>query len=245
MMAGVETEVVYSAAAVLVPGVLAVRMLLVERAARRRALALPPPQQKVRQPNDVSQGPAIYKVHVVGDEGWVNLGTSIEAADSLTGNPELVAKAVTVETEAGLRLALREGAPLKVHTLGGARRELVESITTDDGGIKQRFSFEVDGSTWFLLEGAVPESAAGHPFRAGSIELLPAGERYAINPPPPKRSEFSSMGCVTHPLAIGGVLWVLSADSTLGKIAAWVVWTLGVLSLLLAASVAASEFREG
>jgi hypothetical protein len=241
---GINTETLYLAAVVFVPVVLALRALLTERAANRRALALPAPQQNVREPGDVSKGPAIYKVHVVSDEGRVNLGTSVETAENLTGNPELTAKPVIVETEASVRLVLREGVRMKVHTLGGARRELVESITTDEGGIQQRFSFEVDGSTWFLLEGEIPDTAAGHPFRSGAIELGPAGERYDINPPPPKRKEFTGMGCLTYPLSTGGVIAVLSAESTLAKVGAWVVWTLGVLSLLLAAMVAASEFRE-
>jgi hypothetical protein len=239
-----ETEILFTIAVVIVPLGLVPRMLLAERAANRRALALPAPELKVRSPSDVSEGAALYKVHVVCESGRVNLGTSFETAENLTGSPELSAQGVTLETEAGVRLALREGTLLKVHALGGARRELVESVTTNDGGIKQRFSFEVDGATWFLLEGSVPPGAAGHPFRTGAIDFAPAAERYHINPPPPQRKEFSSMGCLTYPLAVSGIVAVLSAEFILWKIAAWVLWTVGVLSVFGGASIANTEFRE-
>ena len=240
---GAETVTLYNGLAILVPAGLGLRLLLRERAAQRRASALPAPEHKVRDPSDVSPGPAIYKVRVVS-EGRANLGTSLETAENLTGSPDLVAQPVTVETEAGMRLSLRGGAPLKVHALGGARRDLVESITTDDGGIRQRFSFEVDASTWFLLEGAMLDNASGHPWRTAAIDFLPAGERYAINPPTPPRREFTSTGCLTYPLAAGGVAAVLMAESTFWSVAAWLLWSLGVILLLFCAAMAKSEFRD-
>jgi hypothetical protein len=244
---GVETLTLYEGLAILVPAGLALRLFLREHAARRRAAAAPAPEHKVRDPSDLSAGPAIYKVRVVS-EGRANLGTSLETAEKLTGSPDLVAQPVTVETEAGVRLTLRGGAPLKVHSLGGARRDLVESITTEEGGIRQRFSFEVDASTWFLLEGAMPDSASGHPWRTAAIHFMPAGEgektRYAINPPAPPRREFTSTGCLAYPVSVGGVAAVLSAELTFWVVVAWVLWGLGVLLLLLGAAMARSEFPE-
>ncbi|MDI1476018.1 hypothetical protein [Polyangium sp. y55x31] len=196
---------------------------------------------EVRAPGDLSPGLARLRVRVV-DAGapLVNLGTSVESADNLSGAPELDTVDVLLADDSGRSFRMPSGKRLKVHSFGGARRNLTESVTREDGGIDQRFSFEVASTQSFVLACKLPETSAGsHPFRNAedAIELLPAVERFEINHPP-ETAQTSGVGCIVYPCLGLAAVAATVPESTGGKVVGWIVWLVCVLLGLVGRSVA-------
>lgn len=198
--------------------------------------------KEVREPGDLRPGLARLRVRVVesGQVSLVNLGTSVETAESLSGAPELDTADVLLVDEGGRGFRLPEGKRLKVHSFGGARRHLTESLTREDGGVNQRFSFEVASTQSFVLACQVPEAVAGsHPFRSAgdALDLLPAGDRFEVNPPP-KVADASGVGCIVYP-CLGLAAYAATApENTKWQVAGWIVWLMCVLLGLVGRSVA-------
>lgn len=177
----------------------------------------------VTPPDERRGGITRIRVHVVGDAS-VNLGSSIESADSVSGAPTLETTAFVVEDEKGQRFAIAEHSELRVRTLAGARRNLLESVTKEGGGIAQRFSFQVDPSATFVLEAKFPEVLGSQgAFREGPMAI---GGPLVINPS--TDLEPTGMGCVVYPaLAIGAGAALLPTE-LFWEVAGWVVWVLAV-----------------
>jgi hypothetical protein len=178
----------------------------------------------VREPTDLSAGAALFRVHVVARDGArVSLGASIENPNELSGEPTLTTEAFEVETASGVRLAVPRGAQLKVNALAGAHRKLVDSVTTESGGVQQRFSFEVAETDTFVLSCVVAEPPGDGPFRE-SVPTLGCDKEFAINPKP-VLPEHTGVGCLVYPaLVISAVLPIIGADETFAKVVGWIVW---------------------
>ncbi|MDC0746167.1 hypothetical protein [Polyangium mundeleinium] len=197
---------------------------------------------EVRVPGDLSPGFARLRVRVIdaGSAARVNLGTSVESAEDLSGAPELETVDVLLADDSGRTFRLPAGHRLKVYAFGGARRHLTESVTTEDGGVHQRFSFEVGPAQSFVLACKLPEASAGnHPFRQAddAAVLLPVGDRFEINPPPEK-AQTSDVGCIVVPCLVVGVVAATVPEHTGWRVAGWVVWLMCVLLGLVGRSVA-------
>jgi len=198
-----------------------------------------------RAPADLRPGPARLRVHVADDAVMTNLGTSVETTESLSGAPELESTETVLVDATGRRLRLPGGQKLKIHSFGGARRNLTESITREDGGVSQRFSFEVSPTQSFVLACVLPEIASSHPFRntGEAIDLQPDGERFEINPSP-KNVETSSVGCIVYPCLIGASYGAIVPTNTFYQVVGWIIWTVSVLLGLIGCSVANDTLRE-
>ncbi|MDI1448756.1 hypothetical protein [Polyangium sp. 6x1] len=198
---------------------------------------------EVRAPGDLSPGLARLRVRVVdaGGAQLVNLGTSAETADNLSGAPELDTASVLLTDDGGRSFRMPAEKRLKVHSFGGARRNLTESVTREDGGVQQRFSFEVAPTQSFVLTCALPEAlAASHPFRNTdeAIELLPAGgKRFELNAPP-ETVQTSGVGCIVYPCLGVAAVAATVPESTGWQIGGWVLWLMCVLLGLVGRSVA-------
>jgi hypothetical protein len=198
-----------------------------------------------RGPADLRPGPARLRVRVAGEAALTNLGTSVESAENLSGAPELESIETVLVDDAGRRLRLPPGQKLKVHSFGGARRNLTESVTREDGGVSQRFSFEVAPTQSFVLGCVLPEIASTHPFRntGEAVDLKPDGEQFEINPSP-KNAETSSVGCIVYPCLVGAAIAALVPTSTFFQVVGWIVWTICVLFGLLGRSMANETLSE-
>ena len=178
----------------------------------------------VREPTDLTPGAAVFRVHVVAPAGArVSLGTSIEDSNSLSGEPMLTTEAFDVETASGVRMSVPPRAQLKVNSFAGAHRKLVDSVTTESGGVQQRFSFEVAETDTFLLSCVVAAPVGDGPFRE-SVPTLGCEKDFAINPKPVV-PEHTGVGCLVYPaLAISAALPIVGADETFAKVIGWIVW---------------------
>jgi hypothetical protein len=95
---------------------------------------------------------------------------------------------------------------MRVLSLPGARRHLIEGVTTASG-VEQRYSFELDPATAFRLLAIVPKQGRG-PFREGeAVEVAPFDDVYLIGDdtdeaqPQPR----DAPGCGGRRLALGGL----------------------------------------
>ena len=178
----------------------------------------------VREPTDLSAGAAVFRVHVVAPDGvHVSLGASIENPNSLSGEPLLTTEAFEVETTGGVRLSVPRNAKLKINSLAGAHRKLVDSVTTESGGVQQRFSFEVAETDTFLLSCVVAETGADGPFRE-SVPILGCEKEFVVNPKPVV-PEHVGVGCLVFPaLAIAAALPIVGSDETFTRVIGWIVW---------------------
>ena len=214
-----------------VPVLGALWMLVTQRAEKQRVLAENARRLEtgdLRPPDERKGGIGKIRVHVVGG-GHVNLGSSIESAESLSGTPTLQTAAFLVEDDGGQRFSISAGATLSVRRLGGARRNLLESITKETGGVDQRFSFEVDPQATFVLKATFPEVKESQgAFREGPLALEGPLE---INPN--VDVERAEMGCMVYPVLVVGAALAIYPTELFWEVCGWVAWTLAMLLALV------------
>lgn len=223
------SEVAPLALGIGVPLIFAVGFFRADRreriATEQRAASLAAKGVPVRDPTDVSPGEGTFRVRLLGEGERTSIGTSIEKANDLSGTPTLETEAFEVETDGGKRLAIPRGTRLKVNALAGAHRALVDSVTDEKGGVAQRFSFEIDHHTTFLLACKISEPDVGGPFRESATRAEPVGEELVINPKP-NLPEHTGGGCLVYPaLVAAAILPNVSTDSLGWKVAEWIAWT--------------------
>lgn len=205
-----------------VPLALAVSMLRVDRAEKERVRQQ---NEKRRADGGVTPieqrkpGTVRLRVHVVG-EGSVNLGSSTESADSVSGAPTLETVPFVVEDERGQRFSIAEKTELRVRSLAGARRNLLESITKEGGGIAQRFSFEVDPSATFVLQARFPETKDS----PGAFREGPLGLEGPLVINPDTAIEPTGFGCVAYPALVIGAIAAVYPTETLWEVVGWIAW---------------------
>lgn len=110
------------------------------------------------------------------DGGSVNLGTSVERADKIRGNPELEGESFIIESKDGQRFRVRPG-KLRIQRLPGAERKLVRTVTTDSG-VEQTYSFEVPDGFELMIVGRLEGSTDA--FRGGPRDLAPLEQGYRL-----------------------------------------------------------------
>lgn len=117
----------------------------------------------------------LLRVRVVADDGERgSIGSSLEHAPGVSASPKLVTDEVVLEEVGGQaprRLRLPPGEDLKVVHLPGAIRQSLRLETTE-GGIAQRFSFELPEAQPFTLAARV--GPRGEPYRDDAVLLLEA-----------------------------------------------------------------------
>lgn len=210
-----------------VPLLLGLRMFVTDREEKARVARENAKRKETGGVTPVEErkaGTVRLRVHVVG-EGNVNLGSSVEASDSVSGAPTLESTAFVVEDERGQRFSIGEKSELRVRTLAGARRNLLESVTKEGGGIAQRFSFEVEPSATFVLQGKLPEaSESGGAFREGPVTL---GGPFEINPS--TDIEPTGFGCIVYPALAIGAFAALYPTELVFEVLGWIVWLLAMV----------------
>lgn len=188
-----------------------------ENAKRRETGGVTPPEER-------RAGTVRIRVHVVG-EGSVNLGSSTESADSVSGAPTLESTAFVVEDDQGQRFSIAEKTELRVRTLAGARRNLLESVTKEGGGIAQRFSFEVDPSATFVLQAKFPETKDSQgAFREGPVAIEGP---LVINPN--TDVDTTGFGCIVYPALAIGAACALYPTELVWEVLGWIVWGLAMI----------------
>jgi hypothetical protein len=110
----------------------------------------------------------------------VSIGSSVEDPADMSATPTLTSNAFVVVDEQGHKFAIREGEEMTVLSLPGARRNLVEAVTTETG-VDQRYSFELGPEQSFFILGTAHGHPAAGPFRDGApVELEPMDEQYLV-----------------------------------------------------------------
>ncbi len=228
-----SSEALWLVASVTLPLLLAVGFFRADRRAAKKARLegelLKAKGIIKREPNDVSPGGAVFEVRATSED--LTLGHSIENPQEIKGEPTLTTDAFVVETLSGKRLTVNAGAKLKVNKLAGAHRKLLDSVTTESGGVEQRFSFEVRAGTTFLLQCRVPESVGDGPFRDAPLTLLPSEaqkDTFIVNPEL-EVPEHNGVGCLVYPaLALAAIAPNVVTD-TVFRVIAWIVWVVCVV----------------
>ncbi len=209
------------------------------RRVKRENERLAEQEKSDRAPMDVRPGPARLRVRVAGEAIRMNLGTSVESAENLSGAPELESTETVLVDDTGRRFRLPAGQKLKVRSFDGARRNLTESVTRADGGVSQRFSFEVAPGQSFVITCVLPEIPSAHPFRntGEALDLQPDGDQFEINPLP-KNVETSSVGCIVYPCLVGAAIGALVPTNLYFQVVGWIVWTICIFLGLIGRSIA-------
>jgi len=137
-------------------------------------------QSLVQTPSDLSLGPSYVWVRAPTGQ-TVDLGNSQESGNRPSGSPELSSNGAVLQIEDGPLVRLQAGVPIKVHGLPGAKRNLLDTTTTETGGVTQRYSFEVSPQSCFWILGVLAERSATGPFRSDeAIEMLPLDGRHEV-----------------------------------------------------------------
>lgn len=203
---------------------LASSMFFTDRAEKARVAAENAKRKEtgaLRDREDLSAGVGRIRAHVVGDgtENRVNLGSSVEQQNALSGAPTLETAPFVVEDTHGRRFTIPPKAELRVRSFTGARRNLMESITKEGGAVEQRYSFEVAPGDTFVLQARFPDPKAQGVFREAPIELegpLEINPNLSIEP--------TAMGCLVYPMLALGAACALYPTSLGWEIAGSVVW---------------------
>jgi hypothetical protein len=122
----------------------------------------------------LASGCRILRVRVVGESGKpVNLGSSTEDPQGISGRPTLQTEQLTLRADDGRIFSVPAGRRMRIEALPGARRNVVDTVTTGSG-VEQRYSFELTPEQPFEIFGIPPPRAAeAGPFRtADAAEVL-------------------------------------------------------------------------
>lgn len=122
----------------------------------------------------LASGARILRVRVVGDSGKpVNLGSSTEDPQGISGKPTLQTEQLTLRADDGRTFTVPAGQRMRIEALPGARRNVVDTVTTGSG-VEQRYSFELTpGQPFEIFAVPPPRSAEAGPFRtADAPEVL-------------------------------------------------------------------------
>jgi hypothetical protein len=121
-----------------------------------------------------------HKVRVQSAGDRVSIGSSVEKPADMSATPTLTTTAFVAVDEGGHKFSIRADEQLKVVSLPGARRNLLEAVTTDSG-VEQRYTFELGPEQTFYILGAAHTHTGAGPFREGApVELAPTGGRYLV-----------------------------------------------------------------
>lgn len=140
-----------------------------------------------RAPGDARPGPGHFEVETIGSEA-TNFGHSQEGKTT-SSTPTLVAEPVVLQIVGGPRIRLAAGAKIAIRGLPGARRQTIETTTTQ-GGISNKITFEVPPGTRFwtcfvLGSGGAGGEAGSAAYRDDVIlETAPIGDYFVTTAMP-------------------------------------------------------------
>lgn len=210
-------------------GLLQLVILRVALSQHRVRLAVQRHRRAFLEERRAAAGARWLEVRVAGDATeWRSLGSSVEKPEDMRATPVLNSDAVELLDAEDHRYELAAGAPLEVLVLPGARRNLIEAVTTLTG-VEQRYSFELSGGTRFWLLASPRRRRAEDPYRDGHAgNLEPFEKRFQVRheieqdqkePVEPGCGWFAAWvvfalatcGAAAYNLAyVGGVLWAVA-----------------------------------